>query len=91
VSIADPFPTAASVPGPLSTTAWRRVRLALTTGVFVAATVAAVGVGLQGAAVSPVAPAAATAAAPAGAAGTETTPTPPADDHGPDTGHRGHR
>jgi hypothetical protein len=43
---------------PLSSTTWRRVRLALTTGLFAAATVAGVGVGLQGATVSPVAPAA---------------------------------
>lgn len=51
----------------LSASTWRRLRGTLTAGLFLVATLGGVGVGLQGAAVSPVAPAAAAAAvAPAG-------------------------
>jgi hypothetical protein len=72
-----------AAPAPLSPATWRRVRLALTAGLFAVATVAGVGVGLQGAAVSPVAPATATTA---GAA----APTAPVagDRPGTPAGHR---
>ena len=48
----------------LSATAWRRFRRILTIGVFTAATLTGVGVGLAGASTSPVAPPATTAATP---------------------------
>lgn len=65
---------------PLSTSTWRRLRATLTAGLFVVATLGGVGVGLQGAAVSPVAPdAAAVAPVPA--------PVAPAGDGGPGAGH----
>jgi hypothetical protein len=51
---------------PLTSSAWRQVRRTLTAGLFVAATVAGVAVGLNGASVSPVAPAPAVTAAAAG-------------------------
>lgn len=54
---------------------WQRIRRILTVGVFVTATVAGVGVGLNGAAASPVTPAAA-------AATTTGTTTPPPPHHG---------
>ena len=74
---------------PLSTSTWRRLRATLTAGLFVVATLGGVGVGLQGAAVSPVAPAVApTAAAPAAAAVAPVpAPVAPAGDGGPGAGH----
>jgi hypothetical protein len=48
---------------PLPASRWQRVRRTVTAGVFLAATVIGVGVGLQGAQVSPVAPPAPLAAA----------------------------
>jgi hypothetical protein len=60
--------------------------LTLTAGVFVAATVTAVGVGLQGAGVSPVASVAATAP------DADLTPAPLVGEvHGPAADHRQHR
>src|SRR3954453_15370025 len=57
----------APVGASLSASTWRRLRGTLTAGLFIVATFGGVGVGLQGAAVSPVAPAAAAAVvAPAG-------------------------
>jgi hypothetical protein len=60
-------------PPPLPASRWQRVRRTVTVGVFLAATVIGVGVGLQGAQVSPVAPPAAVVsadgAAPIAAAG----------------------
>jgi hypothetical protein len=70
---------------PLTTSTWRQVRWTLTAGLFVAATVAGVAVGLNGASVSPVAPAPTVAAAAADpnqtgvidlAAGTNPAPGP---------------
>jgi hypothetical protein len=60
----------------LSATAWRRFRRILTIGVFTAATLMGVGVGLAGASTSPVAPGA-TVAAP------QPIPTHGDGDHGP--------
>jgi hypothetical protein len=79
-------PTPADARNPVSTSAlspstWRRFRTTVTAGLLVAATVAGVAVGLQGAAVSPVAPAPVLAAA---------TTQVPNDPHGPHA-HRAHR
>lgn len=58
---------------PLSRSTWQRVRLTLTAGLFAAATVTGVVVGLQGAAVSPVA---AAAPAPGASASAPAVPAP---------------
>jgi hypothetical protein len=60
---------------------WQRIRRILTVGVFVTATVTGIGVGLNGASISPVAP----------AADATTAPMPPNLQHG-DVGrvHLGH-
>ena len=68
----------------LSSSTWRRLRRALTAGLFVATTVAGVTVGLDGAAVSPVAPVPAAAVSAADPAGV----TPPVDAGSPTTDHQ---
>ena len=75
MSISAPFPGHVNRPTrgahrrdatPLTASTWRQVRRTLTAGLFAAATVAGVAVGLNGASVSPVAPAPAVTVAAAG-------------------------